>query len=421
MKTIPIVSEKKLSSCLKNSWLLFFTLILVIPVTGLSQIRNKDVLRQAAIKEDRPVNVLIKERNLDQFREVQVPISEFKMSPGVNTAVVKGTEIRNFESNGHYIEQNELKNLNGWVLDEVIISRMVNEEVPVALQILVDTNAMLFYNRAENKFEGTLNITLLSDAHGVLESKQLVEPVLIELTSGSGARINPQSTFISHTNLPSTNIAIVDVSPQSQVPVNIKTAFNPAGYLKILRKEPLLSIETPSKRLQGLGVQAIPVKIALLGEARSGPVNVSIVTDNGTVEPDNIDISGDRAGTVMLRSEGVGNANLTVTAAGFSNDTREFYFTFPWVFILFPVLGGFLGAVVKYLMMKEKVKFQNVLVLGLITGLITSVLYYVLGIQVFSFKFSQTLNEFAVLGFAFLGALFWDTIYTSLSKLAIKT
>ena len=408
---------------------------MTLPLLGLGQVRNEDILRRAAIIDQQPYV-----RNMDvarrtelnyyqadtimvlqegRFQAVVEPLATYKLPPEVNTAMVKGAEVRQFESKGLYQGKEGMQTLKGRVLDEIYISRIVGTETPASLELFVDTLDMLYYNPEQDAFEGVVSVVLLDDAQGVLSSRELVEPVYIEVNSGSRARVEPKSIRISHTNLPSTFFTVSDKSPQNLVPVNIKTAFNPKGYLKVMKKQPMLRIETPSKTIQGLGVQAIPVRIQVIGN--SGTVKVNIVTDKGTVEPDNLEITGDQGATVMLRSEGLGPCTFTISAAGFSEEKRMFNFTFPWKFIIFSFIGGLLGALVIYLMKKGKKNIRKVILLGLITGFIVAVLYYVLGIQLFSFKFNQNVNEFAVLGLGFLGALLWDKIYEMLSKSIAKS
>ncbi len=352
--------------------------------------------------------------------EIQAPVSSFELPAEISTAVVRGSEIRDFRSEGMVVDQNQMKPLTGWALDEIFISRLVGEHAPAALQVLVDTSAMLLFDRNRRVYEGFVDITLLEDGPGLLVSRQLVEPVFMEISSGSGASIEPGRVMIDHTNLPSTQVRVLDRSPVNRVPVSFKTIFNPSGHHAFLRKESLIRIETPSRNIQGFGVESIPVTVVLVGEITNGPVMVSLVSDKGSIEPGNLALSGGQPGTVMFRSAGTGRAEFSASAAGFATENKSFHFIFPWMFLLFSFLGGLLGALVRYLMKKEKGKIWNMLALGLITGFVVAILYYVLGIQVINLKVSHSVNEFAVLGFGFIGALFWDAIYSGLSRLIVK-
>ncbi len=394
--------------------MLLMTIVHVVPAFS-QTIRNIEVLQRAEIQANQPVNILV--RRDEQMQMVQQPLSTFQLPVNANIATVKGAGRIKYETQGKYLDHNQMTTMKGRLLDDIYICRIVGESAPVALQILVDTTTtMLQYNQDERMFEGRLNLILLDDSPGQLQSRQLVEPVLVEVSSAGGARVTPENTSISHTNLPSTVIEIHDRSPQNRVPVNIKTAFNPQGQLQLLKKQSLLRIETPSKKIQGYGVEAIPIRIQVLGNSAGSPVNVNIVTDKGTVEPDNVDIEGDRGATVILRSSGTGEATITISAAGFESESRNFRYVFPLMFIVFSVIGGLLGAFVKYFMKKGKKDLKKTVLLGLITGFIVAILYYVLGIQLFSFKLNNNINEFAVLGLGFLGALLWDSIYALLSK-----
>ncbi|MBE0662699.1 MAG: hypothetical protein IH597_09540 [Bacteroidales bacterium] len=369
----------------------------------------------------------------DRVEVQNVSVSDFRLKQDENVAVIKSTdEIKGFESKGTVMIDGSRATLEGAVLPEIYFARIKRppsetvhpEESPsepeqVILQILVDTLPKLQYNASNGAYEGSFFVTLLEDSKTNLLPKELEEPVSMQFSSVR-AEFNPGFTAIRNTNLPSTIVQISDKSNDNPVPIRIATSFNPQGYTTYLSKQAVVRIETPERNVQGYGVQAIPVSISLLSYTGLDSVRVNLVAGQGSVEPDHIFLSSGRSGKVLLKSEGIGQATLTANAHLFTSDERNFNFVFPWMFILFSVIGGFLGALVKYLMRSEHKNLPPTLLLGCLTGFIVGILYYVIGIKLFTFEFGQLYFEFAVLGLAFLGALFWDSIYGGLSKLVVR-
>lgn len=301
--------------------------------------------------------------------------------------------------------------LSGVLLPEKYIAAGNSRNKPVIFNILVDTITPLKYDATNKNYKGSLSIILLEDSADVSLQKKLITSVQIEVTTGSGAVVNPSNIQIDHTNLPSTVIQITDNSMSNPLPVHIRTSSNPAGYRVHLNKEARLSIETPARSIQGLGIQTIPINISIQNYGGSGAVNVSVDVNKGSVSPNKIQLKKDSSSTVMLTSESIGEAILQVTANGISGDQKTYKFSFPWIFLLFTIIGSFLGAWVKHITNKGKKNFGRTIGLGILTGFIFAILYYVLGIELFSIKSKFLINEFAVLGISFLGALFWGTIY----------
>lgn len=301
--------------------------------------------------------------------------------------------------------------LSGVLLPEKYITAGNSRNKPVIFNILVDTITPLKYDVTNKNYSGSLSIILLEDSADVSSQKKLKKSVQIEVTTGSGAVVNPSNIQIDHTNLPSTVIQITDNSMSNPLPVHIRTSSNPAGYRVHLNKEARLSIETPARSIQGLGIQTIPINISLQNYGGSDAVNVSVDVNKGSVSPNKIQLKKDSSSTVMLTSESIGEAILQVTANGISSDQKSYKFSFPWIFLLFVIIGSFLGAWVKHLTNKGKKNFVRTIGLGVLTGFVFAILYYVLGIELFSIKSKFLINEFAVLGISFLGALFWGTIY----------
>lgn len=382
----------------------------------------------------------------NQIREVQQPLSSFQLRNNENIAVFKNrTKPGSFESMGTVEQDGRRENLKGFVLPEIYIARVKQAEVmtdqpgeaaslqeaitdhpgdvhslpeQVILQVLVDTMPVLEYNRLSNRYEGVFSVALVDDSRINMTSLELEDPVPLQFSSAR-AEFVPASERVDHTNRYNT-IRIADRSDDNPVPVKIITDFNMEGYVTHLAKIPALRIETPSRTLQGYGVQAIPVRVSLHAYTGSDSVLVNLDTNLGSVETGHIYLKRDKPGTVMLKSEGAGHAVVSATAYGFTPDEGEYNFVFPWVFIFVSVIGGFIGALVKYLMKQDKGKIGPAILLGCLTGFIVALLYWGLGLNVLNLELDRIYNEFAVMGLAILGALYWQSVYSGLGKMISK-
>lgn len=399
----------------------------------------------AAIARDRPnysankhiiedtvsaLRIQVFEENL--VREVQQPLSSFQLRDNENIAVFKNrTRPGSFESRGAVVQDGRRENLKGFVLPEIYIARVkqienVNDHpgdassLPeqVILQVLVDTMPVLEYNRLNNRYEGIFSVALVDDSRINMTSLELEDPVPLQFSSAR-AEFVPSNERVDHTNRYNT-IRIEDRSDDNPVPVKIITDFNMEGYITHLAKIPSLRIETPSRPLQGFGVQAIPIRVSLQAYTGSDSVRVNLDTNLGSIETDHVYLKRDRPGTVILKSEGAGYAVVSAKAYGFTPDEREYIFAFPWVFIFVSVIGGFIGALVKHLMKQEKGKIGPAVLLGCLTGFIVALLYWGLGLNVLNLELDRIYNEFAVMGLAILGALYWQSVYSSLGKVIGK-
>jgi hypothetical protein len=287
------------------------------------------------------------------------------------------------------------------------------------LRVLVDTFPVLAYNERENNYSGQFYVMLLEDSKDYLFTNELVSPIPFQFSSGL-AVFEPQQALIGHTNMPTTSIRITDNSAYNPVPVKIMTSFNPHGYITYLAKQALIRIETPPRSMQGFGVQAIPITISLQNYLQDDSVRVNLVSTLGSIKPDHIYVSRDKAAQALLQSEGTGSTTVRVSAASFLTEEARFTFVFPWMFILLTLVGGVIGAILKHLLNPEEGKLPLRIVQGFLAGFFVGILYYAVGLNVINFDFGRVYFEFAVLALAIIGALFWEKIYDSLAKLIVR-
>jgi hypothetical protein len=274
----------------------------------------------------------------------------------------------------------------------------------IVYQPVITSLSPLVYDHVENLFTSTLNFLLLSQDQS---AGDISNPMQLELHSDVIDRIDPSRLQIGHLNLPSTSVLISASSVRDSVQIRIVTEANAEGYETYLKVEPALDLFTERKRLQGLGIQEIPIQVNWKGSSSTDSQVVNISSSQGTVTPTSVELTYNQPAIVHLRSEGLGNATITATSSDAQSNTLQISFIFPWLFILFSLAGGFLGGTAKYFTLKDKPKtFLATTIGSLSIGLIGALAYFVLGINLLSIEFSSTFNEFAVFGISALIAFF---------------
>lgn len=380
--------------------------------------------------EDTTAQVKIQSIEGDRVKEEIRPLSGFQLKDGENFAVISDkTETQKVESKASVVHEGREIKLQGVALPEIYMARVKsNAFVPshgdpptdqAILRVLVDTFPVLAYNERDNNYTGQFYVMLLDDSQEYLVTNELVSPVPFQFSS-SLAVFDPQHASIGHTNMPTTSVKITDDSPYNPVPVKIMTSFNPQGYVTYLAKQALIRIETPPRSLQGFGVQAIPITITLHNYLPDDSVRINLVSTLGSISPDHIYVSRDKAAQALLKSEGTGSTTVRANADGFLAEEARFTFIFPWIFILLTLVGGVIGAILKHLLNPKEGKLSLRIVQGFLAGFFVGILYYVVGLNVFSFDFGRVYFEFAVLALAIMGALFWEKIYDGLAKVVAR-
>lgn len=380
--------------------------------------------------EDTMATVPIRVIENNQVKEINRPVSGFQLSEGQNLAVIMSRPVTEMvESKGSVEAQNQQIKLEGVALPEIYLARTLRRTTApgssgvateaAVLRVLVDTLPVLRFDPARQYYSGEFQVMLLEDSKQWLTTNQLVEAIPLQFSS-SIADFEPAMIAINHTNVPTTTIRIVDHSPQNPVPVKIITRFNPYGYVTHLAKQALLRFDTEPGKIQGMGIQAAPVYISLQNYLGNDSVRVHFVASQGIVDPDTLYLTKDRAGKVLLKSQGTGQAKLTANAPGFMPETIIFRFEMPWMFVLLTLVGGVLGAILKYLMKPEKGKLLPGIAKGFLAGLVVGLLYYLTGFDVLNLNLGREYYEFAVILLALVGALFWEQVYDKLARLVGK-
>lgn len=404
-----LITSKRQSSLIFTIWLLFI-------FAGSSQLlkaqnpivppRTVDVINQDQLR----FNVLQQDTsNLEIMNNLNV--QNFQLQPREKTILNLDRDFTRVNSGIlNQIDPQVLAGINGQQIYSFPELHVENRGASddnsgnIIYQPVITSLKPLVYNHQSGIYTSTLNFLLLSQGEA---SGDISNPMPLELHSDFLDNIQPSSLSISHLNLPSTSVNISARDVRDSVQIRIVTEANSDGYETYLNVEPALNLFTERRRLQGLGIQEIPIQVNWKGSSSDESRTVNISSSKGSVTPNSVELSYNSPAIVYLRSEGLGNASLTATTSGTQSNTLQINYIFPWLFLLFSIAGGFLGGTAKYFTLKEKPKsFLATTAGSLSIGLLGALAYFVLGINLLSIEFSSTFNEFAVFGISALIAFF---------------
>jgi hypothetical protein len=270
-----------------------------------------------------------------------------------------------------------------------------------AFWVFFTTSFPLQYNLDEKLYKGMIGFILLENSEDP-GSSESIDPVLLEVNSDEIGMITPRRIEIDHLNIPSSEITLAQRSLSDSARLRIITASNLEGYETYIHVESPLSINCEKKSLQGYGIQKAPITVTLSGPQSSDSVDIRFRVNRGSVDPATLRLTTNQSETVYLRSEGVGQAEISAFAPDFKSNTAEILYIFPKTFLIFAFLGGILGVAGKYLQSGSKKFSLKTWVGGILFGFLAVGVWYVMGINLLGFTLPDIYNEASVL---FIGAL----------------
>jgi hypothetical protein len=162
--------------------------------------------------------------------------------------------------------------------------------------------------------------------------------------------------------------------------------------------EPFIEMNLTKSHIQGLGIQDAPISILYVGSDKKDSIKVALDVSKGTVIPNTQYIRFNEPAEFRLRSESIGEAEITATSRYDQLKTSIIY-KFPWLYLILPILGGVIGALAKtYDKDNEKpIKIGKLLIGGLL-GFSGAIAWYALGINLAGVEWKAEFNELAALG-----------------------
>ncbi|MFH1119268.1 MAG: hypothetical protein V1775_05555 [Bacteroidota bacterium] len=385
--------------------LIFLSVFLLLTLNGKSQKQFQRLDRLVIPKQNMHFHADIK-----VFNEVKDTISRkarldyFQLKPDERRAVVRtGDVISKIES--PVVEPGTPDRDEVFMLPELYYARVAGTGEQISYRILFIDAAPLRYNFETELFEGIIRFLPVE-----VNDSGKIKPVkkVLSATEDIIVSYDPESITlsISEVNWPPREVKVSSRDPKDSLEVRILTVTNPVGYLKSLRVEPAIIISSVRTRIQGLGIQTLPVHLTLKGVTTYKPIPISIESSLGSIDSASLILTGDQPREVILRSESLGRIDLKVINPNYRSNSISVEAVFPWLFVFLAILGGFIGGLGKNLPGKRKVT-PRPLVLGSIFGLIAAFAYWGLGIVLIGFSIeTRGLNEAMVFGLGLIAGYF---------------
>ncbi|WP_339810862.1 hypothetical protein [uncultured Imperialibacter sp.] len=289
------------------------------------------------------------------------------------------------------------------LIPEVFVLPGQTESQDIRYYIFFTSALPLQYDFSENAFLGNINFILLPESgSGHLST---IDPVFIEPASLEIGGITPGWIEIDHLNLPSSSIKLIATDHlKDSAELRLRTRLNPEGYITKVGVKSPLTIKARKKFAQGYGIQEVPVEVILKGIG-SGSAEIRFLFEEGagTLSEESFVLNNNETKTVYIRSQGDGPVKLAAFSTGFSSNPERFQYDFPYTFLLFTLIGGLIGASVKYLKSDSKFSWKSFSG-GVLVGLLAVGLWYVLGISILSISLDDVYNEGSVLLISAVGA-----------------
>ncbi len=290
------------------------------------------------------------------------------------------------------------------IIPELHVEPGANNTEEIAYRILFTLEQPLQYNDTLKKFNGRLGFLLVSESGS---NDPPAQPVSIEVLSNVVSSIKPESFKIDHVSIPSAWVDLATERVNDSAAVKVITASNPNGYITYLKVTPSLVISTNQTKLQGLGIEQIPVNVMFVGSSSADSVKVNFSTQKGTVTPNSVYVKYNSPSTVYLRSDGIGSSKLSATSTIANSNELQFTYAFPWLFLLAAIAGGLAGSLAKYFFgAGEKQSWVKPVIGGILIGIIGATAYYGLGVNLLGINLSAGLNALAVFALSALCAYF---------------
>ncbi len=266
----------------------------------------------------------------------------------------------------------------------------------------------------EEGFTSVLSFMLFSE-NG--ENKQKIKtPVHLEINS---TRLNtvPQRITMDYVNLPSKDIKVFTREVKDSVDIKIITSSAPKGYVYYLKVDPFLRLSSHDNDIQGLGIEEAEFDVQFRGSSSSDEELVTIRSSAGEVNPSSFNLAYNKTQKVKVRSQGLKDIVLTASVATTGStpipdsNTLVFEQKFPFLFLGFAIIGGILGVLIRLGVEGARKYPARMMMSGILMGLLGSLAYYVLGINLLELEVSSTFNEFAVLTFSALCSLMLQPVF----------
>ncbi len=330
-------------------------------------------------------------------KEMVTNLQSYSLAAGANVAIIeRGDKIKSLPAEVMHVGSGDIS-IKKYLLPETYISRLRNGTTAF-LEIIMICQSKLIMDRSDSRYHGLLTFQLINTQQGAGTEEQLAEPVNLTLFSKSLDSFEPGTVSFDRTN------AIVQINCagrkqlEDSAEVNIVTPIKQGGYKYYMEVEPFLEMNLTKNSIKGLGIQDALVSVTYHGSTRNDSVKVMLDVTKGAVKPSTLFVKFNEPAEFKVRSESIGIAEIVATSK-FDPLKVPIRYSFPWLYLILPLLGGAVGAFAKtYDSQDEKPIKVGKLLAGALLGLIGAIAWYVLGINLAGIEWKAEFNELAAVG-----------------------
>jgi hypothetical protein len=340
-------------------------------------------------------------RNTADTTLVTGPAQEFRLKEtDLRAAALTGTRLARIDrSAAPLLKIKAGKQL--YMLPELYLGWLSGSSDQISYRIVVTDSAPLEYDPDQALFEGGLEFLPVATEdfwNPTPAQRTLASADTVYLLFGN-SRI---AIGISRLNWPPVFVKVTSPDPVDSMLLKIQTIGNRQGYETFLKVEPAVFLSSGRSTLEGLGLQTIPIHVALIGVTRHDPVKVTLESSLGSLDSAEVILRANEVREVGLRSEKWGPFRVRIAGSAFRSNVLDLHAEFPWLFLLLALAGGLLGAVMRILKGRKKFRAKPLLY-GTLSGFIVSLAYWGIGILLISIPFKfPAFNETAVFVLAVL-------------------
>lgn len=297
---------------------------------------------------------------------------------------------------------------------EVPENGVPGEDSLIFVPFLISQKPLIYDTENEKLYKSVLSFILYSEAGE--DTQKIKNPVHLEINS---SRLNsePQKFTIDHLNLPSKDITVFTKEALDSVDLKIVTGNAPGGYTFYLKVDPFLRLYSEDDDIQGFGIEEAKFEVQFRGSTSPEEELITIRSSAGEVEPSSFTLAYNESKIVKVRSQGLKDIVVSASVSTSGNapipdsNTLVFKQKFPYIFLGFALFGGILGVLIRVGIEGVKKFPARMMMSGILMGILGSLAYYVLGINLLELEVSATFNEFAVLTFSALCSLLLQPLF----------
>jgi hypothetical protein len=208
----------------------------------------------------------------------------------------------------------------------------------------------LAFNPHDNQFAGIVLVGLDDSVHRA-SVEQLTSPVTVQLsTNDPSVAVQPDLLRLDHTNVPYVTVRVAGTSMRGDtVLLSVRPTFDIAHTFRLAVVRPVLSVDASPQTIAGYGFEKARLTVGVPVAAGRDSFSVTLSGHLSKPAVGSLIVSANHPASTDVLSRGLGVDTIEVEGDPFGTRVAPITYRFPYLFILFAVLGGLAGGAVKFL------------------------------------------------------------------------